>query len=332
MAPGSPERPAPPQDTRGTPKGAQRRPHGRTGATGRHRTTQEDTITADTALLAADTTARITATTTDLEWVARSWPDLHQLRLPGNRRPARRTLTRAARAVMDTLVRTERAERRPGERILGASPAPVAVGILDDLAQLLADAVETADRISWNAGAADVEPPSSGYDFDAIGRHLAHIGAHLAAATATDPDALDIAQRFAARARRTLERALEDAVDGQVLTTLCAWCHGATTETPAGGQTTLTIRVIAGQPLVVCESDLCEPPSEECGTWLRGRPAWPWAEWDWLARRLGGGAVARTRTGTTPEEAVRKLLKALRERPEDTPASLAGLLDDGREG
>ncbi len=39
--------------------------------------------------------------------------------------------------------------------------------------------------------------------------------------------------------------------------------------------------------LVVCQSDrACEPPERDCGTWVRGRPAWPWNEWDWLGQRI----------------------------------------------
>ncbi|WP_160051438.1 hypothetical protein [Nocardiopsis sp. FR26] len=250
-------------------------------------------MTAD-AIAAADQAARLATTRADLAWITQSLPDLHQLRLPGaRRRTARRALSPAARTALDRLTRDERADRRPGERILGASPAPVTVSIIDTVAEILADAVELADRISWNAGVTDVEPPSTAYDFKALGRHLAHIADHLPAAVAIDPDALTLAQYFATRARRTLERRLEDMADGQVLSTLCAWCHGATTRAPAGGQHTLTVRVVAGEPLIVCVSDTCEPPDEDCRTWLRGRPAWREHEWEWLAKRLDQQVFAR---------------------------------------
>ncbi|MFE9642375.1 hypothetical protein ACFYOC_25465 [Nocardiopsis alba] len=236
---------------------------------------------------AADQAARLDSVRSDLAWIVESVPDLYQLRLPGVRRRASdRALTPAARAALDELTRAERADRRPGERILGASPAPVAVGIIDDIARLLAGAVELADRISWNAGVVDISPPSTAYDFRALGPHLAHIAAHLADAVATDPDALSLAEHFAARARRTLERTLSEGGDGQVLTTLCAWCHGATATAPAGGERTLTVRLVAGEPLIVCSSDVCAPPAEDCGTWLHGHPAWREHEWEWLAKHL----------------------------------------------
>ncbi|MFE3461354.1 hypothetical protein ACFXKD_27735 [Nocardiopsis aegyptia] len=295
------------------------------------RTPTGDTID---AIDAAEQAARLATVRDDLAWITQNLPDLHQLRLPGaRRRLTRRALSPTARAALDRLTRDERADRRPGERILGASPAPVAVAILDDLSEILADAVELADRISWNAGVVDIEPPSTGYDFRAMGRHLTHIAEHLPAAAATDPDALALAQHFATRARRTLERSLEEAVDGQVLSTLCAWCHGTTTLAPAGGQNTLTVRVVAGEPLIVCTSDVCEPPPEDCGTWFRGRPAWRDAEWDWLARRLGPGTAApRVGSHTSPDQAVRDLLAALRQKSEHQPDVLGGILDDERDG
>ncbi|WP_435109408.1 hypothetical protein [Nocardiopsis synnemataformans] len=245
------------------------------------------------AAVTADRDARLAAVRADLAQVAASWPDLHQLRLPGaRRRTARRTLSPAARAVLDRLTRAEKADRKPGERVLGASPAPVTVSILDDLAEILAAVVALSDRISWNAGVADPEVPSSAYDFAAIDRHVAHVAEHLGVAASTDPDALKAAEAFAAWARRVLERSLEQVVDGQVLSALCAWCHGATTRHPAGGQHTLTVRVVAGEPLIVCVSDTCEPPAEDCRTWLRGRPAWPERDWEWLAARLDAPVFA----------------------------------------
>jgi len=239
-------------------------------------------------IAAAEQAARLATVRADLAWITESLPGLHQLRLPGARRRAtRRALSPAARAVLDKLTQAEKADRgKSADAPLGASPAPMAVGILDDLAEILADAVELSDRISWNAGVTDPEPPSTAYDFRAMGRHLSHIADHLPAAVEVDPAALDRASRFATRARRTLTRSLEEAVDGQVLTTLCAWCHGATTCAPAGGQRTLTVRVVVGEPLIVCVSDVCEPPPQDCGTWLRGCPAWPEAEWERLATRL----------------------------------------------
>ena len=238
------------------------------------------------AVTTAETTARIGAVSADLTWISNSWPDLYQLRLPGSRRRTpRRPLSRAARERADEQARMEKAEQ--GLSVLGASKAPMDVGILDALADLLAQACELDDRVTMTAGVPDVDPPSTGYDFEALPRILAHLAAHLPVATDVDPGVLDEAEYVVKRMRGRLERALGDLSDGQVLPGLCAWCHGATTTAPAGGEKTLTVKVVADQPLIVCMSDLCDPPAEDCGTWLFGKPAWTQNEWTWLAGRLG---------------------------------------------
>ncbi|GAA4911349.1 hypothetical protein [Streptomonospora salina] len=238
------------------------------------------------AVHTADRADRITGTVADLTWIAESWPDLHQMRLPGTRRRrTRRPLSRTARRRADELARTERQEQPLA--VLGASRAPMHVAVLDDLAQVLAEATETAAGINAATGIVEPDPPSTAYDFEALDRLLAYAAAHLAAAADADPGVLDDAQAAAARMRRTLERSLSEIVDGQVLSTVCAWCHGRTAEAPVGGERTLVVRLVAGNPLIVCESDACEPPPADCGTWLFGKPAWPDAEWEWLAKRLG---------------------------------------------
>ncbi|MGZ4589141.1 MAG: hypothetical protein ACXVX9_15210, partial [Mycobacteriaceae bacterium] len=76
--------------------------------------------------------------------------------------------------------------------------------------------------------------------------------------------------------------------DGQVLKAVCPWCGGRTEAHPTGGAHTLRVRNIHGldTTVVVCEGGACEPPAEDCGTWVRGRPAWRQYEWDWLADRI----------------------------------------------
>ena len=161
------------------------------------------------------------------------------------------------------------------------------VGVLDILSDLLGQACELDERVTMAAGVADCEPPSTGYDFEALPRVLAHLAAHLPVAVDVDPGVLDEAEHVVTRMRGRLARSLNELTDGQVLPGLCAWCHGATTTAPAGGDRTLTVKVVAEQPLIVCESDLCEPPPEDCGTWLFGKPAWTQNEGEWLAARMG---------------------------------------------
>lgn len=273
------------------------------------------------AVTAAEQSARITATTADLTWIAQSWPDLYQLRLPGSRRNvSRRPMTRAARERADEQARVEKAEQ--GDSVLGASRAPMDVGVLDALSDLLAQAVELDDRVTMTAGVEDCEPPSTAYDFEALPRILAHLAAHLPAAVDVDPGVLDEAEHVVKRMKATMEHALTDIVDGQVLSTVCAWCKGQTTHSPAGGEKTLTVRVVAGEPLIVCMSDACEPPEENCGTWLFGKPAWHQGEWEWLSKHLGPDEVA----GPTVEQVtnVQRLLAALSGEA-DVPEVLGGL-------
>lgn len=241
--------------------------------------TQDAVVTATWSRTLADATA-------DLEWVAESWPDLHQMRLPGpRRRRTRRPLTRAARERADTQARIERAEQP--DSILGASAAPIHVGVLDTLSELLWEVTELADRLCETAGHTPPDPPTTAYDFDSVGVMCRAATRALPAAAEVDPECLDDARSSAGHMRHMLERSLTEAVDGQVLSTVCAWCQGRTSEAPVGGERTLVVRLIAGNPLIVCESDACEPPSADCGTWLFGKPAWPDAEWEWLSQRLG---------------------------------------------
>ena len=239
------------------------------------------------ATLTATWARRIGATRADLIHIADAWPDLYQLRMPGKaRRRRQRPLTATARAAADDLARVERAERDP-DLTLGTTPAPMDVGVLDTLADLLASATELADRLAMTAGEADAEPPSSAYDFEALPRILLAASAYLPGAAEVDPECLDDAQDTARTMRRRLDAALGDLEDGHVLSTVCAWCRGATTTAPAGGELTLTVRLVVGEPVIVCASDVCEPPAEDCGTWVLGRPGWPECEWHWLAQRLG---------------------------------------------
>lgn len=221
----------------------------------------------------------------DLLYITDRWPDLYQLRIPGTVQQQRPTKpSAAARRQRDELARAEKAERR--DSVLGESLPPMDVDVLDTLAGILATADELADRIAATAGAPAHEPPSTAYDFEAIAGLLGHVSGHLLDAIGTDPEALDDTQQTARTMRRRLDAALGELADGQRLSTMCAWCRGATTEAPVGGEQTLVVRVVLAEPVIVCESDLCSPPEADCGTWVRGRPAWPEREWEWLNKRL----------------------------------------------
>ncbi|MDT0302919.1 hypothetical protein [Streptomonospora wellingtoniae] len=228
---------------------------------------------------------RLGETRADLLHIADRWPDLYQLRLPGTAtRHTTGYASLAARRARDAQARAERRDRTTDT--LGYSAAPLDVEVLDTLTDILVGADELAGRIAATAGAPVLDPPSTAYDYAAIRGYLIHAGDHLADAADVDPEALDDAQDTARSMRRKLDKALNEIADGHRLDTVCAFCGGATPEAPAGGERTLVVRVVVDQLVIVCANALCSPTSADCGTWVRGRPAWPEAEWEWLNKRL----------------------------------------------
>lgn len=245
----------------------------------------------------------ITRLAADLAWVAGHWDDLAGLATPGTRRPYRAPmLTADQREERDQAAWLERLERTPDA--IGASPAPVPAGVLDLLVDMLADASAVADDVALEIHCPTLPPPSSGFanawpylDFSA--RHLA--------------DAEQAADTWRGTIRGMVERtarALGLIYDGQRLTAVCPWCRGVTADHPEGGQATWVVRNLLSRQTcghgsadrrwcpecptliaVVCDGGSCEPPSKDVGTWIRGRPAWPWTEWEWLADRLDRAAV-----------------------------------------
>ncbi|ASU81381.1 hypothetical protein CDO52_00025 [Nocardiopsis gilva YIM 90087] len=80
--------------------------------------------------------------------------------------------------------------------------------VLDVLTELLTTADELAERIAETAGVDVLAPPTTAYDYPALGLYLAHVGEHLAAAAEIDHEALDDAQHTVRRMRARLEGAL----------------------------------------------------------------------------------------------------------------------------
>ena len=92
---------------------------------------------------------------------------------------------------------------------------------------------------------------------------------------------------------------LGDLEDGHTLNAICPFCLGRSPRNPVGGARTLRIRMVEvkhrkpegdehviDEPVVVCESGTCTPFAAEVSRWVKGKPAWPWPEWEWLAQRL----------------------------------------------
>lgn len=215
----------------------------------------------------------------DLEWLIAYWPDLVVARLPGTARPWRQPqLTPERRAELDAQARIERAER--SDVALGESPAPVDVAILDVMAGVLWDAADIAEQATGAAGVERLEPPSTAY---------ADARPYLECAVKMLPAVPWVADEVAATARLmvgAVAHALCLVYDGQSLDVVCPWCGGRTEVAPAGGARTWRVRQLPGDLVAIVCGGLCEPPSKDVGTWWRGRPCWPVAEWDWLAKRV----------------------------------------------
>lgn len=213
----------------------------------------------------------------DLQWVAAYWEDLTEARLPGSPRPWRhRTLTAEQQAERSREAWQERLERSnvaPGEH-----PAPLDLGILDTMLDVLVRADDLAADIAEHSGI-DQLPPLRYGQVDAR-PYLEFAAKHL-----TD----DLAA-YAAPIARTMviqtAHALSLTFDGQRLDVECPWCRGITPDAPAGGARTWRVRELPGNMVAIVCENLCEPPSKDVGTWWRGCPVWPLSEWDWLAKHV----------------------------------------------
>jgi len=229
----------------------------------------------------------------DLAFVAQYWPDLHDARIPGTKRPWRQTdLTPTKRAELAARDRAERFDRS----ILGlaAAPAPVHVDILDALVDAQAIAYELGKLVTDRA---DVRPPTVPASVYADPRNnLATIGKHLIAAIENDPLVESKAQRNSQYLKQQVAVALRLITDGQVVGD-CPWC---------GGVRAMKLRYVRqinpetgayeNDPRIVCQSSyVCDPPSMACDPQLqvRGRPAWRYTDWEWLSAQMVADDVRR---------------------------------------
>lgn len=218
---------------------------------------------------------KLTKVHRDVTFVAMHWPDLVEARLPGT--PRRWVQTRS------------RAESRRHATSAGVSAlaglskakAPEHLDVLDTITDVVAVSRTLADAVAQLADVEQLGPPRSAYTdprpyLTLVSDHLDDAaladGGWLLDAALDDRDDASIV-----RARRRTAAALQLTLGGQVLDADCPWCRARP----------LRIRIVADEPLVVCESRrVCEPPEADCGTWVRDRPAWIQPEWEWLARRI----------------------------------------------
>lgn len=259
----------------------------------------------------------------DLQWVITYWPDLAVSRFPDVTQTWRTfTMSAEVRAERDAQARAERWDRTGDAP--GHTPAPVKVAVLDILADVLADAFALVYYVGEAVMAPCIAPPTSGsadarpFLSQAAALLLALDRAEQVATSrmtsaavqeqweeSTAPEVAPWAYGITRNMVATVARALSLLYDGQELTVECPWCHGVTSDTPAGGAYTWHVRDLLGTRscehghpdrrfcdrcpqlvVIVCEGDACNPPQKKVGTWWRGRPCWPIADWEWLAKQV----------------------------------------------
>lgn len=217
-------------------------------------------------------------TIADLNLVMEYWPAVADLRDPASHAPRpSAVINLMQRAELDYQARQERAERDVDAP--GGHKDAARAEVLDLLAQITADADEACDTIAahihdgWRP-----DPPTTAF---ADPRTM--LGWAAAQLHRVDDHDLRHVAAIASRMAAEVSRALYLAPDGQTLKTHCPWCKGG-----LSGAYSLRVRLLPGHLVaIVCESDIpCEPPSRKVGTWLRGRPAWPFSDWRWLANEL----------------------------------------------
>lgn len=158
------------------------------------------------------------------------------------------------------------------------------------------------ESIAQTVGHPRLDPPTG--TFDNPTRYIAYCLELLSEATLTDTGFL--AQcAWIDPMRLSVAVLLGEVVEGQRLDALCPFCLGFGPASPAGGAKTLVFRRVprrAGlrpittaeddgtEMVIVCESGTCNPFSAEVSLWVKGYPAWPWPDWEWLAARLLRGA------------------------------------------
>ena len=210
------------------------------------------------------------------------WPDLHASRIKGSRRP------------MTARVLGVRAEDEgdDGMRGIGGTPAPIHLDVLHTQQRILGDAYTLHEHVAVTL-ALDPLPPSA----DPYGDprpYLDDTRKWLPRACEIDPDMLHAAREKTHHMRSLMLGKLGEIFDGQTLDAVCPFCNG-TTGPGRRDDRTLRVRVATPQggrhrgpePLIVCENPQgCTVLEGEVGMWVRGNPAWPVAEWDWLAKRL----------------------------------------------
>jgi hypothetical protein len=187
------------------------------------------------------------------------------------------------------IAREAKAERLERDAIApGESPAPLDLDVMSELVEILAAAEILADRVCRSVWRPINRPAMSALADPRPALVLIRRLLNEASTSLTDPQIIAFVEH---RAKDLIERAHETLgliSDGQIIKALCPWCGGRTADNPVGGQQTLRVRNVEGMDstVVICEGGGCRPPEADCGTWIRGLPAWHQSEWEWLAARI----------------------------------------------
>ena len=207
------------------------------------------------------------------------WPDLNESRIKGTRRP----LTGM------TLGKPVRED--DGMRGIGETPAPVHLDVLDTMRVILGISYLLHEHVSETLALDPLPEPRDPYGDPRP--FLRDVAQWLPRACEIDPEMAGAAHEKATHMRVLMLGKLGELVDGQTLDAVCPFCNGST---GPGHRDVRTLRVRVAratggrggpEPLIVCENVAgCTVLAGEAGVWVRGNPAWPVAEWDWLAKRL----------------------------------------------
>lgn len=228
--------------------------------------------------------------------------------LPGTARAwSAPRLSAARRAELDRQAREELddpgallpAHLRQTQRVTapGEHPVPFDLDVMDQLVEIMNAGDLLADdlyRVTWHPPLPWSPHPGARSAFEDPRPALRRVLQLLPQATAADDTIPFYVENRCKALIDRAESALGLVTDGQLLDGLCPWCGGKTDHQPVGGARTLRVRNLPhlGGPVLICEGGHCEPPDAECGARVRGLPAWPQWEWDWVAIKFGRAASA----------------------------------------
>lgn len=237
----------------------------------------------------------------DIAHLIRYAPLLAEAKLPGTPLPWVAPLlsdeARDEQAARDRLERDERERDNRGRGVvMGFTSAPGRVDVLD----LLVEVNMTAnDLIEGLAGYVPTVMPAVWSVFQDPRTFLREVDRLLPIADEMSDEPTWWAAAKVKQLCDRVDRALRLIRPGTTLEALCPFCRGVDARHPAGGRLTLRVQQISKPRAqtktrpkveeawaVVCHGESCTPPEDKVGTWFHGRPAWPQAEWDWLAKQL----------------------------------------------